>query len=138
MVRVLVVEKDNREVLAVLEDREPYRCPALEFLAEQPKERQGSAKGFRALFKRYAIFGRQGLTLELFHEVDKNEKIWEFIKGSLRIFCYVDDGGIIVLSHGALKKSQKAASKEVGQAIKNKHLYLEAKNSGQLRRVNNE
>lgn len=136
--RVLVVEKGNREVLAVMEDREPYRCPALEFLAEQPKNQQGSAKGFRALFKRYALFGRQGLTSELFHEVDKNEHIWEFIKGSLRVFCYVDDGGIVVLSHGTLKKSQKAASKEVNQAIRNKHLYLEAKNSGRLRRVDNE
>jgi len=136
--KVLVVEKGNREVLAILEDGELDKCPVLEFLAEQPKEQRSSAKGFRALFKRYAILGRQGLTTDLFHEVDKNRKICEFIKGRLRVFCFEDDGGIVVLSHGALKRSQKVATKEVNKAIRNKSLYLEAKKNGELRRVNNE
>lgn len=133
--RLLVVEKNNREVLAIIEDGGSDTCPAIDFLASQPRERRGSAKGFKALFVRYADNGRQGLTADLFHEVDKTEKIWEFIKGRLRVFCFEDGGGLVVLSHGALKKSQKVASKEVERAIKNKEKYLEAKQNGKLVKV---
>ncbi|ATX80650.1 Phage derived protein Gp49-like (DUF891) [Mariprofundus aestuarium] len=133
--KLLVVEKDNREVLAILEDGEPTTCPVIEFLMSQPKDMAKSAKGFKALFERYAAHGRQGLTTHLFHEVDKNEKILEFIKGRLRIFCFEDAGGIVILSHGAVKKGQKVDRAEVSKAIRNKALYLEAKSSGQLIRV---
>lgn len=133
--RLLVVEKENREVLAILEGGDPEICPTMQFLGSQSKENSGSAKGFKVLFKRYASNGRQGLSSELFHEVDKNEKIWEFIKGSLRIFCFEDAGGVVILSHGAIKKSQKANPREVARAIRNKALYLKAKSDDKLVKV---
>ena len=133
--KLLIVKKGNREVLAIIEDGESETCPVMEFLSSQPKETIKSAKGFKALFERYAALGRQGLNTDLFHEVDKNEKILEFIKGRLRVFCFEDAGGIIILSHGALKKGQKVAPNEVNRAVSNKALYLAAKNSGQLIKV---
>lgn len=134
--KLLTLEKRNREVLAIMEDDGPGNCcPVLAFLKSQPKERSGSAKGFRVLFRRYAESGRAGLNDDLYHEVDKPEKIWEFIKGSLRVFCFEDEGGIVILSHGAIKKGQKVDRREVAKAIRNKRSYLAAKEAGQLEKV---
>lgn len=73
------------------------------------------------------------LTAALFHEVDKDEKIWQFTKGKLRVFCYIDnDGKLLLLTHGALKKSQKVDPREVRRAIAIKHRYLEAKEDSDI------
>jgi glycosylphosphatidylinositol transamidase (GPIT) subunit GPI8 len=50
----------------------------LTFLQEQPANMAASAKGFKALFRRYAEHGRQGLTEEQFHLANREESIWEF------------------------------------------------------------
>ncbi len=130
-----VLESAARKVVAVTkEDADgSEKCPVTDFLHEQPKERSGTAKGFKSLFERYAEGGRNKLTKSLFHEVDSKENIWEFIKGSLRIFCYVDnDEKLVLLTHGTLKKTQKVSKKEVNHAISVKKKYLEAKKESNI------
>lgn len=112
------------------EGPEGHVCPALKFLRDAPDNLRGSARGFRVLFERYAEQGRQGVTAEQFHEANKEHGIWEFIKGRLRVFCFQDDDRLVVLTHGALKKSDKA---KVSEAISAKRRYLEAKAEGLLK-----
>ena len=77
------------------------------FLSGVEGQHQASAKGLDGLFNRYAQHGRNGLTSELFHEANKKERIWEFSKGRLRVYCFMeDDGNVLLLSHGIVKKSQ--------------------------------
>lgn len=119
--------KDRFEVIALSELSEEFiqKIPALDFLQLHAKPGQycGTAKGFYSVFKRYAEGGRSKLTAALFHEVDKSEKIWEFVKGDLRIFCFLS-GEKAVLTHGAIKKSQKVDSQEVARAVTAKNLFL--------------
>lgn len=82
-----------------------------------------SAKGFRPLFQRYAKSGRRGLTTDLFHEVDSKDEIWEFIKGDLRVFCFMHKN-LVILTHGAVKRSQRVDPQEVGTAARAKNLFL--------------
>lgn len=115
------------------------RCEVLEFLKNIPPNYQSSAKGFKALFERYAKGGRQNLTESLFHEANKENGIWEFIKGQLRIYCFKDDRGqLIILSHGILKKSQKAKTEDIQKAVKLRREYLNAKENGTLEVTSNE
>lgn len=122
-----VIESGRHQVWAAMRINDDYTrsCPALDFLHEQAKQKQyrASARGFSLLFKRYAQSGRTNLTADLFHEVDKPNKIWQFIKGELRIFCFVH-GNNVVLTHGAKKKSQKVDQKEVDHAIRSKIALL--------------
>lgn len=103
-------------------------CPALEFLHTMAKDANysSSAKKYRALFQHYAVHGGPGMTTEMFHEADKQEAILEFIKGSLRVLCFVD-GNIAILTNGYIKKGQKADTQAVAQAVRAKQKYFNDK-----------
>lgn len=127
----LVALKEKRfKVAAVVEGNE---APVLRFLQDAPSDMQGSARGMPALFDRYATDGRRLLSSEVFHEANKEQGIWEFIKGRLRVFCFMDtDGTLLVLTHGAVKKSKKADPMEVARAVRIKDAFLVAKRQGVL------
>ncbi|XZG69260.1 type II toxin-antitoxin system RelE/ParE family toxin [Chitinibacteraceae bacterium HSL-7] len=95
---------------------------------------RSSARGMDVLFRRYAEGGRTRLTAELFHEVDAEEDIYEFIKGRLRVLCFVapDDGSLLILSHHFVKKTQKTPRSEVHHAVQLKQRYLAAQNNNTL------
>ena len=127
--KLLRLEADKQNVVAIVKERTGAddECPVLDFLHTQPKETAKSALGFKSLFQRYAKDGKAGLTTSSFHPANKEEGIWEFIKGRLRIFCFVDNkNNLIILSHGILKKGQKADPTEVACAVRNKKKYYEA------------
>lgn len=105
--------------LGQVEDDFSTTFPALAFLQTLASSAQygASARGFKKLFQRYADGGRNKLTAELFHEVDKDNGIWEFVKGDLRILCFMI-GNNVILTNGTVKKSQKIDQREVSIAIK--------------------
>jgi phage-related protein len=135
--KLLLLENGQRQVAAVKD--EDGLCPVLKFMKEAPSSYRGSAKGFGALFKRYAQGGRQLLSTELFHEADREDGIWEFIKGRLRVYCFMDgDGHLVILSHGVVKKTQKTRKQDVEQAARLKERYAMAKQEGRLEVINDE
>lgn len=104
-----------------------------EFLSGLEHQYSSTAKGFKSLFERYARSGRRELTTALFHEADKSQGIWEFVKGSLRVYCMLDgDGNVLLLSHGIIKKGQKAKKSDIERAIALRDRYDVAKKSGAL------
>jgi len=48
---------------------------------------------------------------------------------AIRLFCFFDDGKMIIIVHGIKKKSQKTPIKEIQQALKIKNEYHEEKKS---------
>ncbi|RSF02739.1 type II toxin-antitoxin system RelE/ParE family toxin [Achromobacter aegrifaciens] len=122
-----VIESKAYGVWAVHQIVDGYKghCPALEFLYMHAQQKQyaASANGFRLLFQRYATGGRRGLTTDLFHEVDNKESIWEFVKGDLRMFCFMI-GNNVILTHGAIKKGQRVNQQEVAAAVRARDLLL--------------
>lgn len=122
-----VLESGRQQVRLCCSIRDGYEhcVPVLEFLHENAKTKQYSAssKGFKPLFTRYAEHGRNGLTAELFHEVNPKNEIWEFVKGDLRIFCFKDENHV-VLTHGCIKKSQKVDQRQITIAVEAKKAYF--------------
>lgn len=100
-------------------------CPAVDFLAAMANQKQyaASSRGYKAMFQRYADFGRQGFNGNLLHEVNKNESIYEFIRGDLRVLCFFDNGAAM-LTNGYLKKSKTADPQIVQVAINAKKMYF--------------
>lgn len=133
--KLMVVEEGANEVCDIVENDEPE---ALGFLSNAAPDMQATAKGFRALFRRYAEGGRNKLTAELFHEVDSENGIWEFVRGRLRVFCFMDGGRLLILTHGSVKKSQKVAPQEVARAARRKDAYLADKASDHIAIERNE
>lgn len=135
--KLRIIEQGKNRVSATL--NESGCCEVLDFLATAPSNYQSSAKGFKSLFQRYAQGGRQMLTDATFHEASRENDIWEFIKGQLRIYCFKDSNGqVVILSHGIIKKSQKAKKQDIERAVTLREQYLKAKDNGTLEEINNE
>ncbi len=108
------------------------------FLHRASKQWAAHAKGCYALFARYAEYGRDGMTADWFHEVDKQSGIWQFKKGRLRVYCFLDGGDLVILTHGSVKKSQKADPKEIGRAVLLKAQYEQDKASNEIAFLEND
>jgi len=122
-----VLDQDGHRVCALTQvgDDWSVRCAVVDFLKEMSanKSYRSSSRGLAVVFNRYAKNGRHGVTQEMFHEADKKDAIWEFIKGDLRVLCFMV-GSDVFLTNGYIKKSQKADPTEVNRAINAKKLYL--------------
>jgi hypothetical protein len=115
-----VIENDKLKVAALVDASQGYSVviPAIGFLQQKAKEGQysASALAFKSIFKRYA--GGEQLPSVLFHEANKEKKVWEFIKGDLRVFCFKDSRGSLMLTGACIKKGQKADTSEVERAAR--------------------
>ena len=99
--------------------------PLVEFLNElEDKQYGGMVDGLFALFEHFSEVGVH-IGKDLCHFVDQGENIYEFIKGDLRVLWFYAKGqrGIVVCSHGFVKKGQKCPAKEKNKAIRLKREF---------------
>lgn len=108
-------------------------CPAESFIAEGEAAYEASRYGLADILQRVAEQGLDVLSSKQTHEVDKRRKIYEFIKGDLRLFYFKGQGNVIVVCvAGVVKKGQKVDKKAVTQAAKWKDAYEAAMRNGNL------
>lgn len=131
--RLLEISSHKWQVLAPVEPGPAEGediCPALEFLLEHSEGNYAaSAKALLAMIEKCASSdsGPRIFNDKQCHEADKNESIYEFIKGDLRLlWFYGEDRKVIICSHGFLKKSDKTPNAEKQRAITLKTQYLKA------------
>lgn len=109
-------------------------CPVEAELAtfmDDPRLR-ASVVGFGAAWRRIPALGPHALGTALYHCVDENHGIYEFIKGPLRLLCFEASGRLVVCSHTLRKKTQKTPSQDKARARKLKEDYLAASAAGQV------
>lgn len=84
------------------------------------------------------IHGPTQLSKDLSHEVDKNNSIYEFIAGDLRLLWFFSkkERKVIVCAGCYLKKGQKADKRMVARAIMTKKNYLESYASSNIHILN--
>jgi hypothetical protein len=133
-VKLVILKRKSYTVAAYIkEDGDVIQ--ALDELKGLGAKYSGSAKGVASLFKLYAEHGRlrpYGLTKEQMHHANYDPDIFEFIKGDVRVFCFID-GNMAVLTNSGLKKGQKANKKDVAKAIKIYRQYDEDRALGNIR-----
>jgi len=113
---------------------EDCHCPLVRQLQDYVTQYKACVSGFVKLFE-YAVTkvnGPHGLLKEWFHLVDSAEEIYEFVKGDLRLFCFIGDGAVVVCSSVALKRRRKADPQEVAKAVRLKKSYWIAKQKNQV------
>lgn len=102
-------------------------CETETFLGDIPAKYQASGNGLIHLIERIAHHGLDGLPTKLCHLVDQDHKIYELIKGDLRLLFFKGHCDILIItSHGFLKKSQKTPDNEKSKAILCKKQYQQA------------
>jgi len=74
------------------------------------------------------------LSTDISHEVDKNESIYEFIAGDLRLLWFYSNKQrkMIICGCQHLKKTKKVNKKEVKRIIKIKKDYISAYDDGNV------
>ena len=110
-------------------DGKPH-CPLLAEFQSLVVGYGKAVTGLLELFKRIEKPGPIALGVKLFHNVDKNSKIYEFVKGDLRLFCFMaPDGAICVCSTVVVKKGRKANKSAVKRTAQLSKEYNEAHKS---------
>jgi Phage derived protein Gp49-like (DUF891) len=122
--QILVIHANQYRVGAV---GNSTSCETFDFLTKQEANYQASADGLLDLLERISHEGLYNISDKLSHCVDANEKIYELIKGKLRLFYFkTEDDFLIICTTGLIKKSQAVDQKHVKKAIRLKHEYLDA------------
>ena len=108
-------------------------CPVEQFIIDGEAETESSRSGLLDMLEKVATFGLENVPSKWWHEANKQEKIYEFSKGPLRIFFFKGhDDQIAVCTAGTRKKTQKADKQKVAQAIGWRKEYFAAVASGAL------
>lgn len=134
--RLRVLHDGPWKVVAPLDAR--GRCNVLldfEELTQNPKTKS-TAAGFKAWWTHITKEGpRASLPDAVYHSVNSEERIYEFIKGNYRLLCFEADGALIICSHLMRKKSQKTPKADIARAVQLKDAYLSAKGSNAVELV---
>jgi len=119
------------KIYGICSERE--ECHVEDFLLNLPPNKR-KAK-FDSLFQVVTERGPFFLPKEQCHVVDENEKIYEFIKGDLRILFFTDSDKVVICSHGFIKQRQKTPPTQVARATRSKDAYFQAKSQKNLKAI---
>lgn len=106
--------------------------PALSDLKSIDSAHQASAIGLRAILQRYAEGGRLRLNSEIFHQAKTGTNVWRFSKGRVRLYCFLDDWRLAILSHSVIKKQQATDKADIDSVLKLQAAYQQDKQLGSL------
>lgn len=105
-------------------------CPAEDFLANGEKSTRANRAALLDILDFVSDNGVEKLSSKQSHQVNKDEGIYEFIKGSLRLFYFKGKNGhLVVCTEGILKKTQKVDPAAVSRAIAMKATYMASKDN---------
>ena len=102
-------------------------CPALDFIMNGEESTEATRQGLLEMLQFVAENGLDNCPGKWIHEANKQENIYEFIKGKLRLFFFKGKSGqIAVCTSGKIKDSRKADKASVKKASTWRKEYLEA------------
>lgn len=108
-------------------------CPTEDFLNEGELSTQAARDGLSEMLKHVAELGLDGVPSQWVHEASKDDKIYEFIKGPLRLFFFKGaNGQIAVCTCGVRKSGRKADKASVRSSARLRSQYFEAYNNRTL------
>jgi mRNA-degrading endonuclease RelE of RelBE toxin-antitoxin system len=79
------------------------------------------------LARRLVFMAEQGLPRDERKFKHEDDGIFAIKQGQVRIYCFLDTGRLILLTHGTLKKQQKADPEDLKRAKRLRADYLTAK-----------
>ncbi|MDT7518995.1 type II toxin-antitoxin system RelE/ParE family toxin [Rhodoferax sp. TBRC 17660] len=131
--KILSIQQAKFHVGAVVQEKGDgtLTCDLLDDFNDIEATYEASRNRILEYFKQVAAGGPQALNTAQCHQVDANNKIYEFIAGKLRVLFFQSaKGNLVICTHMFLKKTQKTPPKDVNKAIRAKKEYEKAENSG--------
>jgi hypothetical protein len=134
-VRLQILSNASWRVVApVTEAADGPTCPLIESLGEFAKRgHEEAVAGLGEIWKRIDQFGPRALGASIYHQVDKDNSIYQFSKGRLRVLCFeAPHGRIVVCATVFLKQSQRTPSSEIASAIRIRRRFLSDFDAGRI------
>ena len=131
--KILSIQQAKFHVGAVVQEKGDgtLTCDLLDDFNDIEATYEASRNRILEYFKQVAAGGPQALNTAQCHQVDANNKIYEFIAGRLRVlFFQGNKGNLVICTHMFLKKTQKTPPKDVNKAIRAKKEYEQADKAG--------
>ena len=131
--KVLSIQQAKFHVGAVVQEKGDgtLTCDLLDDFNDIEATYEASRNRILEYFKQVAAGGPQALNTAQCHQVDANNKIYEFISGKLRVlFFQGTKGSLVICTHMFLKKTQKTPPKDLSKAIRAKKEYEQAEKAG--------
>lgn len=109
-------------------------CDSYNFLFTGQKSYQSNREGLLIVLEHIAEFGFNDLgNFSKPAGGDKNGKIYEIVKGDLRLFYFKGEGDeVVICTDGCIKKTQKANKKLVEKTLNLKNEYQKLKPKNQI------
>jgi hypothetical protein len=127
---------DEYRVVAVMDGDD---CPAEDFMLEGEETTRAARAGLLEILNYVAANGLHKCPSGWYHEANKKDGIYEFIKHPLRLFFFKGEGkDIAVCTTGIRKQGQKADKSSVKKAATWRKAYFEAINSANLEVIEDE
>jgi phage-related protein len=108
---------------------------------EATRDTRASARGILKLVQRSAQnqFGPRSLGTDLFHCVDSQNDVWEFIKGRLRLLCFfAEERNLVICTHIFLKQSRTTPRAEIARVARHRSDYFAASRAGLIELLEDE
>lgn len=122
--RTKVLVQDAYRIVGIMDGDE---CPAEDFLLNGESSTAAARVGLLTMLEHIASCGLQHAPPSWFHEANKEDAIYEFIKGPLRLFFFKGlNGDIAVCTSGIRKQGKKADKASVSRAASLRAAYLTA------------
>lgn len=131
--KILSIQQAKFHIGAVVQQKGDgtLTCDLLDDFNDIEATYEASRNRILEYFKQVAAGGPQALNTAQCHQVDANNKIYEFIAGKLRVLFFQSaKGSLVVCTHMFLKKTQKTPPKEMSKAIRAKKEYEQAEKAG--------
>lgn len=114
-------------------------CPAEDFLLNGEASTEAARIGLEQILEFVAENGLEKASAAWVHEANKQKKIYEFIKGPLRLFFFKGSNGqIAVCTSGVRKQGAKADKGAVNAAADLREAYEAAINADKLEIIQDE
>lgn len=102
-------------------------CPVEDALLDEDPAYESYSVGLLDMLERVAMDGFQKFSSKQSHYINEDPKIYEFIRGPLRlIYFHGKDSNVVVSTEVVVKKTKKADNKVVNRAIQARKDYFEA------------
>ena len=127
-------DSDGKEIVPVWKIFESDSC-LTDFLNTLPANQQKNGRNLLSLIEDIYCGRRDPRSLpdDVCHEVRKNPKIWNLIKGDLRVLFFYDRDKVIVCAKTLIKDSQKLPEHDIGEAEKVYSAYQKTKMTKNLK-----
>ncbi len=133
--QILEIRNNEYQIGAIMNVRSngTTECSLIDGIRLHQHQRRASVNRILASFDRMSKEGLSSLNASQFHLANRENGVYEFIGGDLRVmFFKASSGKIVICTHMLVKQGNKASPQDVARVVEYAKAYKLAETAGDL------